>query len=301
MIISASRRTDIPAFYGDWFYNRIREGFLYVRNPYNRHLIYRIDLSPDQIDCLVFWTKNPRPFIARLHELEAYTYYFQFTVNPYDARFEPHVPSLEESVRTFRELSELIGKERVIWRYDPILYADQVGYDYHVHHFGQLMRLLAPYTRTCVISFLDPYRKWKRGEGGHLIRELTDTEIRELVSRLAPLEAEYGIKLQTCAEPIDLSSWQVYPGSCVDSNLIETLTGRRLKTRKDPYQRPACGCSESIDIGEYQTCPHGCLYCYANNNPHEVTRRFNRHDPLSPLLIGHVDLDDLIKVRQESR
>lgn len=159
MILSVSRRTDIPAFYSSWFFNRIKEGFVYVRNPMNMHRVSKIMLTPQQIDCIVFWSKNPKPMIGRLHELEAYDYYFQFTINPYDTLLEKYVPKKRKVIDTFRALSDIIGPHRVIWRYDPILFTDSIGLNYHREYFAKLAKLLAGYTNRCAISFIDNYKK----------------------------------------------------------------------------------------------------------------------------------------------
>ena len=159
MIISASRRTDIPAYYADWFCNRIREGYVCVRNPMNFHQVSRIDLSPDVVDGIVFWTKNPLPLMARLEELRGYTFYFQFTLTPYGKDVEPCVPSKNDVILpAFQELSRRVGPERVIWRYDPILFTNRYTMDYHITFFSQLARRLEGYTRKCIISFVDLYR-----------------------------------------------------------------------------------------------------------------------------------------------
>ena len=159
MIISASRRTDIPSYYSEWFYNRIKEGFVYVRNPMNIHQIGKISLSPDVVDGIVFWTKNPAPMLDRLGELEKYTYYFQFTVNPYSTDVEPNVPSKNDTIiPTFQKLSSIIGKERIVWRYDPILLNEKYTVDYHIKYFSMLADKLAYYTEKCTVSFLDMYK-----------------------------------------------------------------------------------------------------------------------------------------------
>ena len=159
MILSVSRRTDIPAFYADWFFNRIKEGFIYVRNPMNIHQVSRISLSPSIIDCIVFWSKNPKPMLDRLDELKNYMYYFQFTINPYDIKLEEYVPTKSGIIDTFKELSNKIGPERVIWRYDPIILTDTLTMEYHVKYFEELAKRLNGFTQTCVISFVDLYKK----------------------------------------------------------------------------------------------------------------------------------------------
>lgn len=160
MIISASRRTDIPAFFSDWFLNRLREQYAYVRNPVNLHQVSRISLSPDLVDCIVFWSKNPAPMLTKLSALENYMYYFQFTLNGYEKDFEANLPALTERIETFQKLSGYIGKERIIWRYDPIIVNHKYTVDRHIETFKYLTAQLAPYTEKVTISFVDLYAKF---------------------------------------------------------------------------------------------------------------------------------------------
>lgn len=298
MILSASRRTDIPAFYSEWFFNRIKEGFVYVRNPMNIHQVSKIQLSPDVIDCIVFWSKNPRPMLNRLNELQSYMYYFQFTINPYDIRLEQNVPTKNGIVDTFKELSLKIGPERVIWRYDPIILTDTISIEYHINYFEELAKRLQGSTNTCVISFLDLYKKTERNLRNTTARELQINEMLDLARNLAIIAAKYGMKVQSCAEKIELDCVGIKHGRCIDSVLIEDLLGVKLVVTKDKNQRPECGCVQSIDIGEYNTCRHNCKYCYANFNPERVREKSQKHNPNSPLLIGELGPDDKISERK---
>lgn len=297
MILSVSRRTDIPAFYSDWFYNRIREGQVCVRNPMNRHQVSKIRLSPDVIDCIVFWSKNPAPMLPRLGELADYMYYFQFTVTPYDRELEKGLPQKETIIDTFRQLSDRIGPKRVIWRYDPILFSQSMDVRYHLHGFEAIAKRLASCTQTCVISFVDLYQKTRRNLRATTVREPGADEITRLAAGLAAIASSYGIRIQTCAERIDLEPMGIRHGRCVDRMLIEELLGGRLNVAKDRNQRPECGCVQSVDIGAYDTCSHGCLYCYANTDTKTVCRNRMLHDPSSPLLIGRMEEGDVVKER----
>lgn len=297
MILSVSRRTDIPAFYSDWFYNRIREGYVCVRNPINRHMVSKIKLSPDLIDCIVFWSKNPKPMLPRLDELKDYMYYFQFTINPYNKELEKGVPYKESIIETFKQLSDKIGPKRVIWRYDPILFTQNIDIRYHLQYFEAIAKRLASYTHTCVISFVDLYKKTQRNLKDTTARELNLSEITLLASGLVSIASRYGIRIQTCAEQIELEQVGIKHGRCIDNILIEDLLGVKLYVAKDKNQRLECGCVQSIDIGEYNTCSHNCLYCYANFNKNMVYQNMILHDPSSPLLIGHITDDDIVKER----
>lgn len=298
MILSVSRRTDIPAFYSDWFFNRIKEGFLYVRNPMNIHQISRISLSPSVIDCIVFWSKNPKPMLGRLDELKDYMYYFQFTINPYDIKIEEYVPTKSGIIDTFKELSNKIGPDRVIWRYDPIILTNTLTMEYHKKYFEELAKRLEGFTKTCVISFVDLYKKTERNLKGTTARELSLSEMLKLATHLALIAKRYGITIQSCAEKIELASVGIQHGHCIDNVLIEDLLGVKLVVSKDKNQRPECGCVQSIDVGEYNTCKHLCKYCYANFNANKVHEKIMKHNPESPLLIGEVLPEDKIIERK---
>ena len=267
MILSVSRRTDIPAFYSNWFYNKLKEGFVQVRNPFNRHQIRKVPLNKEAIDGLVFWTKNPEPMLPRLPELKNYVYYFQFSLNPYSQQIEPYVPPKKIIIETFKRLSDLIGRERMIWRYDPILLTDDIHTDYHLKYFEVIASKLKTYASTCVISFVDSYKKTEKAMRKIKGRELVEDEITTLAKPLAEIARANDFTLQTCAEKYDLDPCGIQHGSCIDKKLIETLTGTKIQVSKDKNQRATCGCVQSVDIGEYNTCKHGCAYCYANRSP----------------------------------
>lgn len=297
MILSVSRRTDIPAFYSEWFFNRIKDGFVYVRNPMNRHQISKIKLSPALIDCIVFWSKNPSPMLNKLDLLKDYMYYFQFTINPYNIGMEVGVPKKDTIIETFKQLSEKVGPKRVIWRYDPILLSNEVDIAYHLKYFEVIASRLKGYTTTCVISFVDQYKKTQRNLRNTTARAPHYNEMVLLAIEIVKIATTYGIKVQSCAEEIELVQMGIQHGRCIDNILIEDLLGTKLIVSKDKNQRLECGCVQSIDIGEYNTCSHNCLYCYANYNKDLVNRNQQRHDPLSPLLIGNVELSDVVKER----
>lgn len=298
MILSVSRRTDIPAFYSEWFFNRIKEGFVYVRNPLNIHLVSRISLDPKLIDCIVFWSKNPKPMLKRLDELKDYMYYFQFTINPYNEYLENRVPKKQQIIDTFHKLSDAIGPQRTIWRYDPILLTNGIDINYHVTYFEEIAKRLYGFTNTCVISFVDLYNKTQRNLKDTSARELTMPEIFELASKLIIIAQKYGMKIQSCAEDIALEKYGIVHGKCIDNVLIEDLLDLKLVVSKDKNQRKECGCVQSIDIGEYNTCLHGCKYCYANFDSKTVEKKQGFHNPNSPLLIGKIEDNDRIVERK---
>lgn len=302
MILSVSRRTDIPNYYSDWFYERISEGFLYVRNPMNPHQVSRITLSPEVIDCIVFWTKNPRPMMARLSELSAYPYYFQFTLTGYGTDIEPGVPhKRKEMIPVFRELAEEIGADRVIWRYDPIFFNESYTGEYHERAFREIAESLRGHTKKCVISFVDIYAKNRKNMDALGMEECGEEEMREFARRLAQIANANQMEIASCAETIDLSASGIVPNSCIDKSLIEDMLGCRITAGKDAGQRAECGCIESVEVGSYHTCRNGCKYCYANVSEERIRQNVLRYDPSSPLLCGELtDADKITERRMKS-
>lgn len=299
MILSASRRTDIPNYYSEWFFNRMKEGFVYVRNPMNCHQVSRVPLSPELVDCIVFWTKNPEPMLGRLGELGDLPYYVQFTLTGCGRDMEPNLPDKKAVlIPVFQRLSQMIGRERVIWRYDPILVSERYTAEYHLWAFREIARLLEGYTDRVVISFLDFYAKIRTAMNEMGVRELADGEIRIMASAMARTAAAHGMEIVSCTESIDLSGCGVRHGSCIDGALIERIIGMPLQAGPDKNQRSACGCVESIDIGMYHTCRNGCRYCYANDSSQRVEYHSTRYDPKAPLLCGVLGGADKITERK---
>ena len=299
MIISASRRTDIPTYYSEWFFNRLREGYVLVRNPMNARQISRISLSPEAVDGIVFWTKNPVPILSRLGELEPYPYYFQFTLTAYGRDVEPNLPGKNGVlIPAFQELSRMAGRERVVWRYDPIFLSDRYTVEYHCRYFRVLAAKLGEYTEKCTVSFLDFYRSTARNMRSLHIREMTAAQQREMMERFSEIAGEYGLYIDTCSETISLEDLGISHASCVDRERLERIGGYRLKVGRDRNQRKECGCAASVDIGAYDTCGNGCLYCYATDSPPRAAERVRAHRPDSPILFGTVGPEDVIRERE---
>lgn len=288
MIISASRRTDIPAFYMEWLVNRLRAGFCDVPNPFNPRQISRVALTPDAVTAMVFWTRNPAPFLPYLDELDAagLRYYVQVTLMDNPRVLDPGVPRVDEAVAAFRALSARIGPERVVWRYDPVLFSDITSPAFHRGTFARLATALRGATRRCVVSFYDDYRNAgaRLKKLGINARVAGEDEVRGLAAELAAVAGGQGLPLQACAEKFDLSPQGVRPGKCIDDALLYELFGIVAPPKKDPSQRGACGCVRSRDIGVYGTCTHGCAYCYATHNPVLAARRRRCHDPAAAAL-----------------
>jgi hypothetical protein len=299
MIVSASRRTDIPAFYSEWFINRVKAGYCAVPNPFNVKQVGYVSLRPEEVEAIVFWTRNPAPLMARLAELDerGFDYYFLFTLVNNPREIDPHSPSLEKAVAVFQELADRIGPERVIWRYDPILLSSITPIAYHIDNFSTLAEKLAGYTRRSFISFVDDYRKSsnrmeKIRQSGVDIqpsRGVGLAEVEPLVSELVRIAGFYDIELLSCAEKLDLSTLGVAHGKCIDDDLIQRLFTVKVSGRKDPSQRKECGCVMSRDIGMYDSCLFGCCYCYATRNFELARQNHRAHDPTSPSLLGRFD------------
>jgi hypothetical protein len=296
MIISASRRTDIPAFYSEWFINRVREGFLLTRNPFNAHQIKRVSLKPQDVEVMVFWTRNPEKLMPFLPELDAqgYRYYFQYTITGYPRSVEKSVPKPHRAIETFIRLSEMVGRDRVVWRYDPILLSNLLPLDEHKRLFSKIATLLAGKTPRVVISFADFYKKTEKNLSkvdDLICSDITQQQeqLLELSEYMAQVAAANGMEIKSCAEAVDVASAGVPHGKCIDDELIKDVFGLNLDGKKDSGQREECGCIKSIDIGMYNTCLHGCSYCYATFNHDTVLKNQQAHDPLSPFLLGGIE------------
>lgn len=304
-IISASRRTDIPAFYSKWFFNRLKAGFCYVPNPlYPKQKVKPIGLKPEDVKIIVFWTRNAKPLLKYLPNIDkmGYKYYFQYTINGYPKEIDPFVPNESSAINTFKRLSNQIGKEKVIWRYDPILFSTITDIHWHKNNFSKLLDELVNYTERIVISFIDPYRKTKIRMGGaeecfSLYTDSFDAEkYEEFAGWLAKKAKEKNLKVFTCAEIIDLSKYGIKHGKCIDGELISRITGESDSFKKDPTQRKACDCVVSKDIGINETCIFGCKYCYAVSNLKKARENYKKHNPESESLI---EIPEDIKLREK--
>ena len=311
MIISASRRTDIPAFYADWFMNRVRAGYFYRVNPFNARQVAGFSLRPEDVDAICFWTREPRPLLPHLGELDSrgLNYYFQFTLTPYGPSFEPHLPPLAERVEALLELSARIGPEHVMWRYDPIILSSATPIDWHLTQAEVLAAQLHSATRRLVFSFCDFYGEGKGRLGralhgsGIALADITVPEhaadLEQVARGFAAIARRYGLEIYTCTEEADLERFGIGHGACIDGELIGRLFGVNPSQRKDRNQRQGCNCVESVDMGAYNSCPFRCAYCYANFNTVIIGQNRLRHDPESALLLGRHDGE--VEIRRSLR
>ncbi len=298
VIVSASRRTDIPAFYFDWFCNRLQNGYVDVVNPFNRKQVRRVSLKSEAVDCIVFWTKDPAPMLVRLDDLSAYCYYVQVSITPYCRNIEENLRPKPDIIKTVQELSRRLGRERVVWRYDPILLNEVYTIDRHMEWFKETHEKLSFYVERCVISFIDIYAKARKNTQGLGIRELSVDEMNELADGMSRIVKGSGITLQTCSEEIELDRYGIIHGACIDGELVERITGKPVKAGKAKSQRPLCNCVESFDIGSYDTCVHGCRYCYANVSRERAQAGLYRHDQQASVITGRLLGDEKVTLHE---
>ena len=282
--------------------NRVKDGFLLTRNPFNANQIKRISLEPKDVDAIIFWTRNPKDLIKHIPTLEkiGYRFYFQYTITGYPRAYESSTPKPANAIDTFCELSNIIGSNRVIWRYDPIILTNHLNLEEHKRLFSKIASMLTGRTQRVVISFADFYKKTAKN-----LEKIPDIEyyeitesknlLYELVSHMKKVADSYGITIQSCSEDIDLEKFGVSHGKCIDDELLADIYNLHLPYTKDKNQREACGCIKSIDIGAYNTCLHGCSYCYATFNEKFVLSNRKKHDPNSPFLIGEIDQEYMKK------
>ena len=260
MILNTGLRTDIPGFFSEWFYNRIDEGFVYVRNPYAKNQIYSYKLDPALIDCIIFCTKNPRPMFENLEKIDKFNQYWHITITPYEKEIEPNVPPVDDVLESFKYLSKRLGKENVTLRYDPIFINEKYTLEKHIESFEYMINSGKEFAR---------------------------------------IGNENNIRIKTCVEGTELDKFGIDSSGCMTKEVIERAINKNLNIPKQKARNGECYCLLNNDIGEYNTCDHGCLYCYANSNKRLVKRNLKLHDPKSPILIGEIKEDDIIIERKQ--
>ena len=299
MIINTGMRTDIPAFYSEWLLNRIREGYVLVRNPYNPFQVTKYSLSPEVVDLISFCTKNPAPMLQHMDILKPYGQYWFVTITPYGRDIEPNVPEKQKVMEDFKMLSNTVGVDSVGWRYDPIFVDGEHSVEWHIGEFEQMAKNLAGYTRTCVISFIDIYKKVERNFPE--AREVYNSDRLTLGKAFIDIAKKYDITIRPCAEGNDLEPYGADCSGCMTVKTFETALHAKLDVpkRSKNQRNGECACLLGMDIGAYDTCGHLCRYCYANTNPELVKENMKIHDPKSPFLLGHSTPEDIIHVAKQ--
>ncbi len=292
MILQTGMRTDIPAFYSQWFINRIKAGYVLVRNPYNPSSVTRYEINPDVVDLIAFCTKNPAPMLKYMDVLKPYGQYWFVTITPYGKEIEPNVPDKRQVLENFKTLSKFVGVDSIGWRYDPIFINDKYSIDFHIETFEQMARELSGYTKTCIISFIDLYKK--------VIKNFPQACMVEKEKRLkigkafAEIGRQYDITIKACAEGDELAPYGVDCSGCLTQEVYETVLHTKLNMPRIKGQRNECACFFGNDIGAYDTCRHFCKYCYANTDYKAVLSNSKLHNPDSPFLIGTHQAGDII-------
>ena len=294
MILMVSGRTDISAFYSDWFMNRLNEGFIDVRNPFNRKLVSRIMM--DDVDLIFFCTKNPIPMLDKVDKIKK-PVYFHITLTGYKKDIEPNVVDKKEIIEAIKELSKKIGKDNIVIRYDPILLNEKYTVDYHIKAFEKICTLLEGYISKILISFIDDYKNVRNNMASLRYRDFNEEDYEKIGLNFSRIAEEHGLYVHTCFEDRDLVEYGFVKDDCLSKELAYKLTGKKYgkwKARKGGK----CNCVEMVDIGVYNTCSHFCKYCYANYDEKKEKENNLRHNPNSSLLIGELEKDDIIKIRK---
>lgn len=295
MILFASGRTDIPAFYSNWFINRVKAGFVDVRNPFNQKLVSRIYFS--DVDLIMFCSKNPLPMINKLDILKV-PVLFHVTITPYSKDVEPNIPDKRLIIEGVKKLSLVLGIDNVVVRYDPIFLSDKYNVDYHIRAFDKLCKNLNGYVNKIIVSFMDEYKNVRSNRGILRYRTITKEDYKRIGEAFSKSAMDNGMSVQTCFEDNDLTQYGFIKGECLSHELAYILTGKKFKS-SNVRKEKKCECVQMVDIGDYNSCMHMCKYCYANYDEKAVSSNFKLHDDNSSLLIGSVQSDDVIKVRKK--
>lgn len=293
MIINTGGRTDTVQYYTEWLLRRFSEGYVLSRNPLFPSKVNRYELTPDKVDCVVFCSKNYKPILPRLHEItDRFNTYFHYTITAYGKDIEPNVPSIDESIETLVRLSEIVGKKRIAWRYDPVLLTKKYTIKNHLETFDYISEKLAPYIDRCIFSFVEMYKKLEYNMP-ELI-PLTQKDMETLAKELGAIAKKYGIFIQTCGTNGNFSEYGIRSSGCMTLDILGNANGITFRNLKHKGMRQGCNCIESRDIGAYDTCMNGCKYCYANKNPQKAFENYKYHDSASPLLLGNLKPDDTV-------
>ena len=300
MILNTGARTDTAQYFSKWLLKRFEEGYVYTRNPLFPNKVTHYSLEPDKVDAVVFCSKDYRPILPYIREItERFNTYFFYAITAYGKDIEPGVPSIEESIETLIALSRIVGKERVAWRYDPVLLTKIYTIDTHRATFKSMAERLSPYIDRCIFSFVELYRKLEFNMPELL--PMTVEEMDCIAEILGSIASRYGIYIQTCGTNGDYSRYGIHSSGCITLDTLGRANGISFRPLKHRGMRNGCHCIETRDIGAYDTCPNGCRYCYANKSPERAMENYRKHDPKSPILFGTItDSDTITDSNQQS-
>ena len=293
MVLNVSGRTDVVAFYTEWFMNRYKEGFVDVRNPFNPKLVSRIYFS--DVDAIVFCTKNPTPILKYIDKIKQ-PILFHITLTPYKKDIEPNVLPKGIIIESIKKLSKLIDKNNIYVRYDPIFISDKYNLDYHIKSFDSLCSKLNGYVKHIIISFMDEYKNVSKNDYIIKSKQITDLDYEIIGKNFSKIAECYNMTIQTCSEERNLVEYGFQKKDCISHELAFKLTGKTNFKSWKARNNKNCKCIEMVDIGMYNTCKHYCKYCYANYDEKNIEKNVKLHDKNSSLLIGYLKEDDIIKI-----
>lgn len=294
MIINTGSRTDTVQYYSDWLLKRFKEGFVYSRNPLFPNIITRYELNPNILDCVVFCSKNYEPILDRLTEItDKFNTYFHYTITAYGRDIEPNVPTIDESIETLIKLSKIVGKQRIAWRYDPILLTKKYTKQVHYNTFDYMSKRLSPHIDRCIFSFVDMYKRLETNMPEIII--LNNNDKIEIAKNIGSIAKKHNMIIQTCATIEDFKQFGILQSGCMTSEILGNANNITFKKVRHSGNRQGCKCIENRNIGDYDTCPNGCKYCYANKNPQIAQENYKKHNPNDLMILGNLKLTDEIQ------
>lgn len=294
MIINTGSRTDTVQYYSDWLLKRFKEGFVYSRNPLFPNIVTRYELNPNILDCVVFCSKNYEPILDRLTEItDKFNTYFHYTITAYCRDIEPNVPTIDESIETLIKLSKIVGKQRIAWRYDPILLTKKYTKQVHYNTFNYMSKRLSPHIDRCIFSFVDMYKKLETNMPEIII--LNNNDKIEIAKNIGSIAKKHNMIIQTCATIEDFKQFGILQSGCMTSEILGNANNITFKKVRHSGNRQGCKCIENRNIGDYDTCPNGCKYCYANKNPQIAQENYKKHNPNDLMILGNLKPTDEIQ------
>lgn len=294
MIINTGSRTDTVQYYSDWLLKRFKEGFVYSRNPLFPNIVTRYELNPNILDCVVFCSKNYEPILDRLTEItDKFNTYFHYTITAYGRDIEPNVPTIDESIETLIKLSKIIGKQRIAWRYDPILLTKKYTKQVHYNTFDYMSKRLSPHIDRCIFSFVDMYKKLETNMPEIII--LNNNDKIEIAKNIGSIAKKHNMIIQTCATIEDFKQFGILQSGCMTSKILGNANNITFKKVRHSGNRQGCKCIENRNIGDYDTCPNGCKYCYANKNQQIAQENYKKHNPNDLMILGNLKPTDEIQ------